>query len=48
MNNIVGTVEFVFNKQWVYSSSFTKTAISPFNGRSASFFRISTDYSISP
>jgi hypothetical protein len=48
MSNIVGTVEFVLNKQWTSSSSFTKTAISAFNGRSASFFRISTNYSISP
>lgn len=48
MSNIVGTVEFILNKQWTSSSSFTKTAISAFDGRIASFFRISTGYSINP
>ncbi|WP_297427845.1 hypothetical protein [Clostridium sp.] len=48
MANIVGTIEFILNKQWISSSSFTKTAISAFDGRSASFFRINTDYAINP
>ena len=48
MANIVRTVEVILNKQWISSSSFIKTAISVFNGRSASIFRISTDYSINP
>lgn len=48
MANIVGTVEFITNKQWISSSSFTKTAILAFNGRSASIFRINTNYSIEP
>lgn len=48
MANIVGTVEFISNKQWISSSSFTKTAILVFNGRSASFFRENTNYSINP
>ena len=48
MANIVSTVEFISNKQWISSSSFTKTAILCFNGRSASIFRISTDYSANP
>lgn len=48
MANIVGTIEVISNKQWISSSSFNKTAILAFNGRSASIFRISTDYSINP
>ena len=48
MANIVSTVEVISNKQWISSSSFIKTAISVFNGRGASIFRISTDYSINP
>jgi hypothetical protein len=48
MANIVSTVEVTLNKQWKYSSSVTKSAISDVNGRSASFFRISTDYCINP
>lgn len=48
MANIVGTVEVTLNKQWKYSSSVTKSAISGFNGRGASIFRISTDYCIKP
>lgn len=48
MVNVVGTVDMVLNKQWKYSSSVTKSAISDVNGRSASFFRISTDYCINP
>jgi hypothetical protein len=48
MANVVSTSELALNKQWIYSSSFTKSAIPYFNGRSASFFRISTDYCINP
>lgn len=48
MANIVGTVKFTLNKQWKYSSSVTKSAILDFGGRSASIFRISTDYCINP
>ena len=48
MANIVSTVSFTLNKQWKYSSSVTKSAILDFNGRSAPFFRISTDYCINP
>jgi hypothetical protein len=50
MANIVGTMELTFNKQWKYgsSSSVTKSAILTFNGRSASIFRIDTDYCINP
>lgn len=44
----VGTVKFVINKQWKYSSCVTKSAISDFDGRSASIFRISTGYCINP
>lgn len=48
MSDIVCTVKFTINKQWKYSSSVTKSAILAFNGRSASIFRISTDYCINP
>ncbi|MFL0247736.1 hypothetical protein [Candidatus Clostridium stratigraminis] len=48
MANIVGTVNFILNKHWQYSSSVTKSANSSFYGRSASVFRISTDYCINP
>lgn len=48
MANVVGTIGFNLNKQWISSSCVSKTAISAFNGRSASIFRISTDYSINP
>lgn len=48
MANIVSTVSLTLNKHWEYSSSVTKSAISCFNGRSASIFRISTDYCINP
>lgn len=48
MVNVVGTFGFVLNKQWKYSSSVTKSAISDFNGRSVSIFRISTDYCVNP
>ncbi|MFW2492001.1 hypothetical protein [Clostridium chromiireducens] len=48
MANVIGTVEFNFNKLWISSSCVSKTAISSSNGRSASIFRISTDYSINP
>jgi hypothetical protein len=48
MENVVSTVKFTSIKQWKYSSCVTKSAISDFNGRSASFFRISTDYCVNP
>ncbi|SFC87806.1 hypothetical protein SAMN05421842_1129 [Clostridium uliginosum] len=48
MANIVSTVRIILNKRWKYSSSITKSAISAFNGRSASIFRISTYYSVNP
>lgn len=48
MDNIVSTVMVTLNKQWKYSSSVTKSAILGSNGRSASIFRISTDYCINP
>lgn len=46
MANIVGTVKFIINKQWKYSSSVSKNGFQRFDGRSASIFRISTCYSI--
>ena len=46
MANIVGTVRVTCKKILEYSSSYAKNGMSPFNGRSASIFRISTDYSI--
>lgn len=48
MANIISTVGFSINKQWKYSSSVVKSAISCNYGRSASIFRISTDYSVNP
>lgn len=48
MADIVGTVKFTLNKQWKYSSSVTKSAISSCKGRSMSIFRINTDYWINP
>ena len=48
MANIVGTVRVTCKKILEYSSSFAKNGMSAFNGRSASIFRISTDYSINP
>lgn len=48
MTKIVGAVKVISNKQWKYSSSVTKSAISSLKGRSASIFRISTDYCINP
>ena len=44
MGNI--SIKFILNKQWKYSSSVQKSAILGFNGRSASIFRINTDYCI--
>lgn len=44
----VGTDGFVINKQWKYSSCVTKSAISEFDGRSASIFRKSTGCCINP
>ncbi len=46
MANIVSIDVVSLNKQWKYSSAISKSAISAFRGRSASFFRISTDYCI--
>ena len=46
MANIVGTDRVTCKKILEYSSSYAKNGISLFNGRSASIFRISTDYSI--
>ena len=46
MANIVGTVRVTCKKVLESSSSYAKNGISAFNGRSASIFRISTDYSI--
>jgi len=43
---VVGTVKVSLNKQWKYSSAISKSAMSAFKGRSASFFRISSDYCI--
>lgn len=48
MANTVGTGKVTSNKHWKFSSSVTKSAILGFNGRSASIFRISTDYCIIP
>ncbi|NLZ34775.1 hypothetical protein [Clostridium isatidis] len=44
MANIVSI--FTVNKQWKYSSSVQKSAILGFYGRSASIFRINTNYCI--
>jgi hypothetical protein len=46
MDNIVSTDRVTCKKILEYSSSYAKNGISSFNGRSASIFRISTDYSI--
>lgn len=46
MANIVSMDMVSLNKQWKYSSAISKSAISAFKGRSASFFRINTDYCI--
>jgi hypothetical protein len=48
MAYIVSNFEFISNKQWKYSSSVQKSAISGFNGRSASIFRRNTNYCINP
>lgn len=48
MDNIVETVKLASKEQLKYSSSFTKNGIKLFNGRSASFFRISANCSINP
>lgn len=48
MANIVSIFKFTTNKQWKYSSSVQKSAILGFNGRSASIFRINTNYCINP
>jgi len=48
MANIVGTVRVTCKKILESSSSYAKNGMSAFNGRSASIFRISTDYSINP
>lgn len=46
MVNIVGTNSVNNKKILESSSSYAKNGISALNGRSASIFRISTDYSI--
>jgi hypothetical protein len=46
MDNIVNTVKV--NEQLRSSSSFAKNGMLLFNGRSASIFRISIDYSMNP
>ncbi|MDR3594937.1 hypothetical protein [Clostridium sp.] len=48
MANIVSTVNVILKEQLKYSSSFTKNGMKVFNGRSASFFKISAGYSINP
>ena len=48
MANIVGTDRVTCKKILESSSSYAKNGMSAFNGRSASIFRISTDYSINP
>ena len=48
MANIVGTVRVTCKKILESSSSYAKNGMSAFNGRSASIFKISTDYSINP
>jgi hypothetical protein len=40
---VIDTVTVDLNKQWKYSSAISKSAMSAIKGRSASFFRISTD-----
>jgi len=46
MANIVGADRVTCKKILEYSSSYAKNGISSFNGRSASIFKVSTDYSI--
>jgi hypothetical protein len=48
MANIVGANRVTCKKILEYSSSYAKNGISFLNGRSASIFRISTNYSINP
>ncbi|NLP27533.1 MAG: hypothetical protein GX370_01930 [Clostridia bacterium] len=48
MAKIIGSLMVTLNKQCKYSSSVSKNGISSFDGRSASIFRISTNYSINP
>lgn len=49
MANIVSNFKVVVSKKEKFGSGlFTKFAYSQFNGRSASIFRISTNYSINP
>jgi hypothetical protein len=49
MANIVGSFKIVVSKKEKFGSGlFTKFAYAQFNGRSASIFRISTDYSMNP
>ena len=46
MANIVGTVIATCKKILEYSSSYAKNGMSAFNVRSASIYKISTDYSL--
>ena len=48
MANTVGTVRVTCKNIMESSSSYAKNGMSAFKGRSASIFRISTDYSINP
>lgn len=48
MADVISTIKFNLNKQWIFSSCVSKTATSVSNGRSSSIFRIDTDYSINP
>jgi len=48
MVNIVSAVRVTCKKILESSSSYAKNGISAFNGRSASIFRISANYSINP
>lgn len=48
MAKVIGTNMVALNKQCKYSSSVSKNGICSFDGRSASIFRISTNYSINP
>ncbi|MDT8718371.1 hypothetical protein IAI10_17020 [Clostridium sp. 19966] len=44
MEKIVSNAKFTLNKQWKFSSSVMKSAISASYGRSASIFRIVANY----
>lgn len=48
MANIVSVIKVILNKKQKFSNLFTKFGFFLFNGRSASIFKISADYSINP